>query len=153
MLNNVAITQSCLIFNEEWLILALKRADNVQERPGLWDIPGRLLDAQTLATLEWDIIHAHLHHMIKEQIGATVEDDSPLLVSSSNNDGTTTMHMMYLAMYHWDKIKLSEEHAAYERLSPLDFLERDSGWLGYEVEKAIRQLQDEDEDQEEEDDE
>lgn len=160
MINNVFIEQACLIFNEQWHILAIKRSDNDDSRPGLRDIPGGGCHQEDIDGLEGDVVMENIHKEIKEETWLAVSDVSLLYLYSKKPEQKEenkpeekqqqskphlTLFMMYLAMYEGGDVVLSDEHAAYERISPVDFLERDSGWMGYEVEKAIRQLQDDEE--------
>lgn len=141
--NNVYIKQACLIFNDDWQILAIKRSTNDKSRPGLRDIPG--WGAEFFDTDKWDALQASILREIKEEVGIKTRNLTELLISSEskseqNPDNDLRMFIMYLAEYvSWEPV-LSDEHTDYKRIPIEKFLELDSGWLQQYVEKSLHIL-------------
>ena len=134
---NSFVVSKVLVVNEKGEVLALRRSQTDERRPGQWDFPGGWVDAGE------DILTAVKREAIEE---AGIElTDSKLVFAFSEmtiDHGSGTW-LLYVAHVSGDpKVTLSREHDAHAWKRPEDFLkeityERQQKMLQYGLENKL----------------
>ena len=111
------VVSKVLIVNEKGEVLALRRSQTDERRPGEWDFPGGWVEADedTLAAVKREAV---------EEAGVTLQD--PQLVfafsemTTEHGSGTWLLYIDHVASQ--PEVKLSYEHDTFAWKSPQDLL-------------------------------
>lgn len=98
------VVAKTIIFNSDGRLLVLRRHDNDEHRPGLWDLPGGQVnlgeDPQKGAVRE-----------AKEETGLLIMNLRPIHVASRIHGNCQVIKTVFLSETYTGEIKLSTEHS------------------------------------------
>jgi 8-oxo-dGTP diphosphatase len=104
---NFRIAVKSFIINEKSELLIIKRRDNDQHKPGMWDVPGGRLEPGENPFLG-------LIRETKEETSLNVEILNPLAVHHfTRDDGQIITMITFLCKLKTNKITLSKEHSEF----------------------------------------
>lgn len=133
------VVSKVLVVNEKGEVLALRRSQTDDRRPGQWDFPGGWVDAD-------EDTHSAVKREAKEEAGITLSD--PTLVfgfsemTTKYGSGTWLLYVDHVVGEL--EITLSYEHDAYAWKKPEDLLaaityERQQKMLRYVLENKLHE--------------
>lgn len=112
------VVSKVLVVNEKGEVLAIRRSQSDERRPGQWDFPGGWVDAD-------EDPHTAIKREAMEEAGITLND--PKLVyafsemTTNYGSGTWLLYVDHIALT--PEVTLSYEHDHYEWKKPRDLLQ------------------------------
>lgn len=134
LLNNVKFLQKCLIVNHAGQILALRRNPSDVRRPNCWDLPGGNYEAG-------ETIGDSLKREIIEETSLTAHSFRPIHIASNMGEAYQDISVIALTQVctDWEgEVKLSSEHVEFRWVTPIEFLELETGDDGGFLKDSIR---------------
>ncbi|MGH7157847.1 MAG: NUDIX hydrolase [Candidatus Saccharimonadales bacterium] len=111
------VVSKVLVVNEKGEVLALRRSQTDERRPGQWDFPGGWVDAG-------EDTHKAAIREAKEEAGIELKDPELVFafseVDSKRGNGTWLLYIEHI--FSEPTVTLSAEHDAYDWKKPEDLL-------------------------------
>ncbi len=109
-----------IIRNAEGKILVVKRSQNDDHKPGVWETPGGGLDHE-------ESPQTGLEREIREEVGLAVTIKEPFNVFTFRKDsGEFKIGITFLCDMMDGEVKLSSEHEEYRFIHPAEFKDLES---------------------------
>lgn len=104
-----------IIRNEKGEILVLKRSDQDDHKPGVWETPGGGVDTE-------EAPQKALEREVKEETGLAITVKEPFNVFTFRKDtGEFKVGITFLCDFKEGEAKLSHEHTEYAWIDPKEF--------------------------------
>ncbi|HEV7951924.1 MAG TPA: NUDIX hydrolase [Candidatus Saccharimonadales bacterium] len=110
----IELIAKTIIFNADGLLLVLKRHDNDEHRPGLWDLPGGQVD---LGEDPRDAAIREAH----EETDLAITDLRPVHVASHIHGDCQVIKTVFMTHSFMGGITLSPEHSEFKWISTDEF--------------------------------
>lgn len=137
-IDKVKVLQKAVVVNSDGNLLALRRADDSNSRPGKWDLPGGTVEPEQVT--KWktgsgkgdanDILVKSILQEIFEETNLAPTKASAIHSASGFDDkkGVFIIAIGYVCEdFDTGKLKLSDEHSEHRWAAPSDFTQLDVG--------------------------
>lgn len=111
----IELVAKTILFNADGLLLVLRRHDNDEHRPGLWDLPGGQVDVGE------DPRMAAMREA-KEEAGIDLYNLYPIHVASRVHDDCQVIKTVFTTDEYDGAITLSDEHTEFRWITPNQFV-------------------------------
>ena len=135
-IHEIVIFQKAVLFDSYGKLLALRRRDEDERRPGCWDLPGGGLE-------EHEDVRLAIEREILEETGLIVEGLQPVHVQTVTMSSRITFDNLYIgwSVESWQgEVRLSDEHVEFRFVTPTEFARLQTWDEGGFLQETVRKI-------------